>query len=126
MTSLYRLLALISLVSLISVSTGCGSSGSSAASTAPPIELVFTQKGKPLGYVEVTLVEVGGSADNARVAQADAKGTAVVESVPAGEYQVRVARMMAAGPDPAFEKYGEATPLTATVTESERKFTFEL
>ena len=112
------------LVFTIALNLGCGNE------QAPPptgldLEVTITQKGKPLAAAEVNFIPVEGTAKDAIYAQADSQGKAIVVSAQPLEYKVSVSRMAAGGPDPAFEKYGEATPLRANAAEK-KSFTFDL
>jgi len=103
---------------------GCGDE------QAPPptgldLEVIITKKGKPLPAAEVNLVPVDGTARDAIYAQADGQGKAIIVSAKPVEYKVSISRMAAGGADPAFEKYGEATPLRANAAEK-TSFTFDL
>ncbi len=103
---------------------GCGDE------QAPPptgldLEVIITQKGKPLPGAEVNFIPVEGTARDAIYAQADGKGKATIVSAKPVEYKVSISRMAAGGADPAFEKYGEATPLRANAAEK-TSFTFDL
>ena len=112
------------LVFTIALNLGCGNE------QAPPptgldLEVTITQKGKPLVAAEVNFIPVDGTAKDAIYAQADSQGKAIIVSAQPVEYKVSVSRMAAGGADPAFEKYGEATPLRANAAEK-KSFTFEL
>lgn len=111
-------------VFMIAINLGCGNE-QAPAPTGLDLEVTITQKGKPLGAAEVNFVPVDGTAKDAIWAQADGQGKAIIISAKPVEYKVSVSRMAAGGPDPAFEKYGEATPLRANAAEK-KSFTFEL
>lgn len=113
-------------VSLLTLCSGCGSGAPPVNLKLPAVEVTLKQKGKPLAHVEVTLVKPGSDDAVGLVGQAGPNGVVSVEGVPAGEYEVRVVRNLANGPDPAFAAYGSGTPLKAVVTETERKFSFDL
>jgi hypothetical protein len=108
----------------IALNLGCGNE-QAPAPTGLDLEVAITQKGKPLGHVEVNFVPVEGTAKDAIYAQADGQGKAIIVSAKPVEYKVSVSRMAAGGADPAFEKYGEATPLRANAAEK-KSFTFDL
>lgn len=112
------------LVFTIALNLGCGNE------QAPPptgldLDVTIMHKGKPLVAAEVNFIPVEGTAKDAIYAQADGQGKAIIVSAKPVEYKVSVSRMAAGGPDPAFEKYGEATPLRANAGEK-TSFTFEL
>lgn len=112
------------LVLTIALNLGCGDE------QAPPptgldLDVTITHKGKPLAAAEVNFVPVVGEAKEAIYAQADGTGKAKIVSAKPIEYKVSVSRMAAGGPDPAFEKYGEASPLRANAAEK-TSFTFDL
>ena len=73
----------------------------------------------------MNFVPVDGTAREAIFAQADVKGKAIILNAKPVEYKVSISRMAAGGPDPAYEKYGEATPLRANAGE-QTSFTFDL
>lgn len=110
----------------VTLGSGCGGGSTAVDLKHPPVEFTLKQKGKPLAHVEVMLVKPGSDENVGLVAQAGPDGVVSVEGVPAGEYEVRVVRNLAAGPDPAFAQYGAGTPLKAVVTPTERKFSFDL
>ena len=108
----------------ILLNVGCGNE------QAPPptgldLEVTITQKGKPLSAAEVNFVPVDGTAREAIFAQADGKGKAILLNAKPVEYKVSISRMAAGGPDPAYEQYGEATPLRANAAEK-TSVTFDL
>ena len=112
------------LLCTILLNLGCGDE------QAPPptgldLEVTITQKGKPLPGAEVSFVPVDGNPRDAIFAQADGTGKAVIVSANPVEYKVSISRMAAGGPDPAYEKYGEASPLRANAAEK-KSFTFDL
>jgi hypothetical protein len=108
----------------IALNLGCGNE-QAPAPTGLDLEVTITQKGKPLGHVEVNFVPVEGTAKDVIYAQADGQGKAIIVSAKPVEYKVSVSRMAAGGADPAFEKYGEATSLRANAAEK-KSFTFDL
>ena len=87
----------------IALNLGCGNE-QAPAPTGLDLEVTITQKGKPLGHVEVNFVPVEGTAKDAIYAQADGQGKAIIVSAKPVEYKVSVSRMAAGGADPAFEK----------------------
>jgi hypothetical protein len=108
----------------VMLNLGCGDQ------QAPPptgldLEVTVTQKGKPLAGAELNFVPVDGTPRDAIYAQADGQGKATIVSAQPVEYKVSISRMAAGGADPAFEKYGEATPLRANAGEK-TSFTFDL
>jgi hypothetical protein len=108
----------------ISLNLGCGEE-QGPLPTGLDLEVIITKKGKPLGAAEVNFTPVEGTAKDAIYAQADGQGKAIIVSAKPVEYKVSVSRMAAGGADPAFEKYGEASPLRANAAEK-KSFTFDL
>jgi hypothetical protein len=108
----------------ITLNLGCGEE-QGPLPTGLDLEVIITKKGKPLGAAEVNFTPVEGTAKDAIYAQADGQGKAIIVSAKPVEYKVSVSRMAAGGADPAFEKYGEATPLRANAAEK-KSFTFDL
>jgi hypothetical protein len=112
------------LMCAIVLNLGCGDQ------QAPPptgldLEVTITQKGKPLTAAEVSFTPVDGDPREAIYAQADGKGKAIIVSAKPVEYKVSISRMAAGGADPAYEKYGEASPLRANAAEK-KTFEFDL
>lgn len=108
----------------IMLTSGCGEQ-QAPEPTGLDLQVTVTQKGKPLPGAELNFVPVEGDPREAIYAQADGTGKAVIVSAKPIEYKVSISRMAAGGADPAFEKYGEASPLRANAGEK-TSFTFDL
>lgn len=105
---------------------GCGNKLGSAPTGGHAVEMTVLRDKKPVQHVELTLLPVGGDAANSFIGQADGAGVCQIPNVPEGEYEVRVARMAAGGPDPAFASYAEGSPLRVVVSATQTSHKLEL
>lgn len=116
--------AVLAMVCLLPV--GCGNKLGTAPIGGHNVELTVLKGGKAVQFAEVTLVPVGGDAANSFMGQADGAGMCQIPNVPEGEYEARVARMAAGGPDPAFASYAEGSPLRVVVSATQTSHKLEL
>lgn len=105
---------------------GCGNKLGSAPTGGHDIQVAVVKDGKPVQFAEVTLVPVGRDGTLSFLGQADGTGTCQIPNVPEGEYEVRVSRMAAGGPDAAFASYGEGSALRITVSGTQPEYKVEL
>ncbi len=117
-----RLLVVVALA----CASGCGGGAATGKADWPEVTGSITENAKPAGDVEVLFVPEDGG--NSVMGITDAEGRYRIATVAPGEYQVRLMRQSAdAQPDPAFaERFGEDSPLAASVSASNTSFDFDV
>ncbi len=123
-----RLFVFSSLLVLNAVMMGCGNPEMVDESQSVEVNGVITLDGKPLSNAEVTFLPADGDPlVGPALVITDNKGSYVMSVNAPRDYKVNVDRMMNGGPNPKLKEYqGEATTLSANVSEQNKTFNFEL
>ncbi len=123
-----RLFVFSSLLVLNAVMMGCGNPEMVDESQSVEVNGVITLDGKPLSNAEVTFLPADGDPlVGPALVITDNKGSYVMSVNAPRDYKVNVDRMMNGGPNPKLKEYqGEATTLSANVSEQNKTFNFDL
>ena len=107
---------------------GCGNQSMVDESKSVEITGVVTLDGKPLSDAEVTFLPADGDPlVGPALVITDNSGNYTMSLNAPREYKVNVDRMMNGGPNPKLKEYqGEATTLSANVSEENKTFNFNL
>ncbi|MCR9233839.1 MAG: hypothetical protein NXI29_22810 [bacterium] len=110
------------------VMMGCGNPEMVDESQSVEVNGVITLDGKPLSNAEVTFLPADGDPlVGPALVITDNKGSYVMSVNAPRDYKVNVDRMMNGGPNPKLKEYqGEATTLSANVSEQNKTFNFDL
>ena len=116
------------LLFMAAVICGCGNQSMVDESKSVEITGVVTLDGKPLSEAEVTFLPANGDPlVGPALVITDNKGNYTMSVNAPREYKVNVDRMMNGGPNPKLKEYqGEATTLTANVSDQNKTFNFDL
>lgn len=123
-----RLFVFSSLLVMNVVMMGCGNPEMVDESQSVEVNGVITLDGKPLSNAEVTFLPADGDPlVGPALVITDNKGSYVMSVNAPRDYKVNVDRMMNGGPNPKLKEYqGEATTLSANVSEQNKTFNFDL
>jgi hypothetical protein len=116
------------LLLMTAVISGCGNAAMVDESKSVEITGVVTLDGKPLTDAEVTFLPADGDPlVGPALVITDSQGNYAMSVNAPREYKVNVDRMMNGGPNPKLKDYqGEATSLSANVSEENKTFNFDL